>query len=219
LKKQRKGGLMAMFGVLISLGLVGLLFAQQPTGLSALDSQVSRFLEEARGTWSDMNVPYEDGKTLYALVLKSRFKNILEIGTSTGHSTIWLAWAASKTGGKVTTIKIDRQRHETALANFKKAGVASFIDARLGDAHQVVPRLKGPYDFIFSDADKEWYLQYFLDLENKISPKGCFTAHNVLWRHDPNIKKFLDYVKGNPRFQTHIEKGSGEGISVSYRVE
>jgi len=210
---------MALVGVLINLIVFGFLVAQQPTGLSALDSQVSRFLEEARNTWFDMNVPYEDGKILYSLVLKGCFKNILEIGTSTGHSTIWLAWAASKTGGRVTTIEINRQRYEMALANFKKAGVASYIDARLGDAHQVVPRLKGPYDFIFCDADKEWYLQYFLDLESKISPQGCFTAHNVLWRYDPHIKKFLEYVKGDPGFRTHIEKGSGEGISVSCRVE
>jgi len=81
-----------------------------------------------------------------------------------------------------------------------------------------VPRLQGPYDFIFCDADKEWYLQYFLDLEAKISPRGCFTAHNVLWRYDPHIKKFLDSVKGNPGFRTHIEKGGREGISVTCRV-
>jgi predicted O-methyltransferase YrrM len=105
------------------------------------------------------------------------------------------------------------------LANFKKAGVAAYIEARLADAHQLVPRLQGPFDFIFCDADKEWYLQYFLDLEGKISPKGCFTAHNVLWRYDPHIKKFLDYAKENRGFRTHIEKGSGEGISVSCRVE
>jgi caffeoyl-CoA O-methyltransferase len=205
--------------VLISLGLSGFLLAQQPTALPVLDRQVSRFLDEARNTWSDLNVSYEDGKILYSLVLDGRYKNILEIGTSTGHSTIWLAWAASKTGGRVTTIEINQERQEKALANFKKAGLASYIDARLADAHQLVPRLQGPYDFIFCDADKEWYLQYFLDLEAKISPKGCFTAHNVLWRYDPHIKKFLDYVQGNREFRTHIEKGGGEGVSVSCRIE
>jgi caffeoyl-CoA O-methyltransferase len=217
--KALKGICMILVEVLTILGLSSFLLAQQPAGLSALDSQVSRFLEEARNTWSDLNVPYEDGKTLYFLVLNGRFKNILEIGTSTGHSTIWLAWAASKTGGKVTTIEINQERYEKALSNFKKAGVASYIDARLADAHRLVPRLQGPYDFIFCDADKDWCLQYFLDLESKISPRGCFTAHNVLWRHDPHIKKFLDYVQGNRGFRTHIEKSSGEGISVSCRVE
>ncbi len=218
-KKQIKGVLMTLLAVSISLGLSGFLFAQQSTGLSALDSQVSRFLDEARNSWSDLNVPFEDGKILYSLILQGRFKNILEIGTSTGHSTIWLAWAASKTGGRVTTVEINRERYEKALANFKKAGVASYIDAGLANAHRLVRRLNASYDFIFCDADKDWYLQYFLNLEAKISPPGCFTAHNVLWRFDPHIKKFLDYVKGDHAFQTRIEKGSGEGISVSCRVE
>ena len=53
-------------------------------------------------------------------------------------------------------------------------------DARLADAHELVRTLKGPFDFVFCDADKDWYLQYFLDLESKISLKGCYTAHNKL---------------------------------------
>lgn len=64
---------------------------------------------------------------------------------------------------------------------------------------------------------KEGYLKYFLDLKDKLSPNGCFTAHNVLWSGDPHIKKFLDYVKGDPDFRTVIERGGGEGISVSCR--
>jgi len=187
-------------------------------GEADLDARVSRFLNEARGSWTGWNVPYEDGQILYGLVLKGNCRNILEIGTSTGHSTIWLAWAASKTGGKVITIEIDEERHRAALENFRKAGVADLIDARLGDAHDVVPALKGPFDFVFSDADKEWYLQYFKDLEAKISLNGCFTAHNVLWQHDPGIRKFLDYVRKDPSFRTTIEEGSGEGISVSYKI-
>lgn len=208
-----------LIGLWLCLALSGPVSAQTTADSSALDRQVSLFLSEARNTWSDMNVPYEDGKILYDLVLKGGFKNILEIGTSTGHSTIWLAWAASKTGGSVTTIEINPERVQKALANFKKAGVAPLIDARLGDAHELVPRLQGPYDFIFCDADKDWYVKYFLALESKISLNGCFSAHNVAWQFDPNIKKFLNQVKGNPKFRTLIEKGSGEGISVSCRVE
>lgn len=214
-----RGFAMAMFGGLIGLGLVGLLFAQQTGSPSDFDNRVSRFLEETRNAWSDWNVPYGDGKILYSLVVKGQFKRILEIGTSTGHSTVWLAWAASKTGGRVTTIEIDRGRYEKALANFKKAGVSSYIDARLADAHDLIPRLKGPYDFVFCDAEKEGYRQYFIDLEGKLNPNGCFTAHNVLWNHDPYIKKFMDYVKSHHGFRTIIERGSGEGISVSCRDE
>jgi len=184
---------------------------------SVLDSRVSRFLREARASWADLNVPYEDGKRIHDLVVQGGFTRILEIGTSTGHSTIWLAWAAAKTGGRVTTIEIDKGRHQRALENFKRAGVAAYIDARLADAHVLVPLLSGPFDFVFSDADKEWYLQYFLDLESKMSPGGCFAAHNAL-TGGPGVARFLEFVKRDPHFRTTVERGSGEGISISYKL-
>jgi predicted O-methyltransferase YrrM len=184
---------------------------------SHLDAQVARFLLENRNSWTGWNVPYEDGKILHDLIIKGRSKNILEIGTSTGHSTIWLAWAAAKTGGRVTTIEIDRERYRDALENFKKAGVAPYIDARLGNAHDLVRTLEGPFDFVFCDADKDWYLQYFIDLAPKISIGGCYTAHNTL-RGGRDVERFLDYARRNPGFQTTIERGSGEGISISCRI-
>jgi predicted O-methyltransferase YrrM len=204
-------------GSLIVLGLATALSAQPAGDPGGLDGRVSRFLEETRGSWSAWNIPYEDGKILHDLVVQNRFRNILDIGTSTGHSTIWLAWAAAKTGGKVTTIEIDQGRHETALANFRKAGVDSFVEARLGDAHDLVPRLPGPFDFVFCDADKDWYWRYFQALRDKLTPGGCFAAHNVLWKGDPHVRDFLEQVRNAPGFRTTVETGSGEGISVSCR--
>jgi predicted O-methyltransferase YrrM len=197
--------------------------AQTPQEETALDRQVKAFLEKARPMWNRgvnlWNVPYEDGRVLYGLVVRQGAKRILEIGTSTGHSTIWLAWAASKTGGKVTTIEIDRARHAQALRNFQDAGVAHLIDARLGDAHDLAKTLPGPWDFVFQDADKEWYLQYYLDLAPKLSPRGCYTAHNVLRPTAPEVIAFLDRVKADPGFRTTFaDGGSAEGISVSCRV-
>jgi caffeoyl-CoA O-methyltransferase len=206
----------AMMLGLIRLG-AGPVYAQEGSNEAGLDAQVSGFLNSSRNSWTDLNVPYKDGEILYDLVIKGNFKNILEIGTSTGHSTIWLAWAASRTGGKVTTIEIDKGRYETALVNFRKAGVAAYIDARLADAHELVPMLEGPFDFVFCDADKEWYLKYFLDLAPKISMNGCFTAHNVSWSWSQDIRRFLEQVRKDARFRTSIERGSGEGISVSCR--
>jgi predicted O-methyltransferase YrrM len=180
-----------------------------------LDDRVKAFLEKARHEWREWNVSHEDGQILHDLVVRNGFRSILEIGTSTGHSTIWLAWAAAKTGGRVTSIEIDRGRYEIALGNFKKAGVDPYIDARLADAHDLVKALPGPFDFVFSDADKEWYPQYFKELDAKVSVHGCFTAHNVLRSWVPQIEEFLTYVKGRPNYRTRIERGSGEGISIS----
>ena len=188
--------------------------AQDP----ALDAKVRRFLEKNRGEWRDMNVPWADGQVLYDLVVKNRHTRGLEIGTSTGHSSVWIAWALAKTGGKLVTIEIDPSRHAEALRNFEEAGVAALVDARLGDAHELVKQLPGPFDFVFSDADKGWYLQYFKDLDPKIAVGGCFTAHNVLRSGGGGAGQFLEYVKALPNYRTIVETGSGEGISVSCKT-
>ncbi len=185
---------------------------------AALDGKVRAFLEKNRGRWRDMNVPWVDGQILHDLVVKNRFRRALEIGTSTGHSSVWIAWALSKTGGKLVTIEIDPARHEEAVRNFQEAGVAPLVDARLADAHQLVKELPGPFDFVFSDADKDWYLQYFKDLEPKLEKGGCFTAHNVLRSGGGGASEFLEYVKKLPNYRTTVETGGGEGISVSCKT-
>jgi predicted O-methyltransferase YrrM len=177
-----------------------------------------RFLEGNRNHWNAWNVPFEDGRILHDLVVAGRFTRILEIGTSTGHSTIWLAWAASKTGGKVITVEIDPGRHKAALENLKRAGVEDYVDARLADAHDLVRELPGPFDFVFNDADKEWYLSYFKDLDPKIPVGGCFTAHNTLRGYGGGVEAFLAHVRSRPNYRTRIERGSGEGISVSCKT-
>ena len=190
--------------------------AQTPPPLD--EARVKAFLEGARGAWRDLNVPYEDGEALHRLVLQGRHRNILEIGTSTGHSTIWLAWAAALTGGKVTTIEIDERRLGIARENFEKAGVARYVDARRGDAHDLVKTLPGPWDFVFSDADKDWYLQYFLDLDPRIPVGGCFTAHNVLRPTAPQVSELVSRVKGMASYRTHIDRSSPEGILVACKT-
>jgi caffeoyl-CoA O-methyltransferase len=191
-------------------------FAERPQTSKELDGKVEKFLNENRGHWHDWNVPYKDGKALYNLIIKNHYTRALEIGTSTGHSAIWMAWALSKTGGKLITIEIDKDRYKTALENFKKAGVDEYIDARLADAHQLVKELKGPFDFVFSDADKEWYVQYFKDVEPKLVIGGCFTAHNVT-NGFGGIEEFLDYIRSLPNYETTIDRSSSSGISISYK--
>ena len=184
----------------------------------ALDQKVRRFLENRKGTWHDWNVPYSDGKILYDLVLKNNYTQAIDIGTSTGLSAIWIAWALSKTGGKLITIEIDEGRHKQALANFKAAGLSEYIDARLADAHELVEKLKGLFDFVFSDADKDWYKNYFMALEPKLEVGGCFTAHNARSTWTKGIREFIDYVKSLPNFKTTIDTTSRAGISISYKI-
>jgi len=179
-----------------------------------LDARVRAFLDRTRGDWHDLNVPYEDGQALHDLVVSKGFTRGLEIGTSTGHSAIWIAWAMAKTGGRLVTIEIDEGRYRTALKNFEAAGVAGYVDARLADAHALVKQLPGPFDFVFSDADKEWYTQYFKDVDGKLAAGACFTAHNVLDGF-AGVDAFLEYVRARPGYTTTISRTSRSGFSVS----
>ena len=162
-------------------------------------------------------MPEADGRVLYNLILKGRYTRALEIGTSTGHSGVWMAWALAKTGGRLTTVEIDPQRHQDALANFKEAGLATHIDARLGDAHAIVPALSGPFDFVFSDADKDWYKNYLIAVWPKLVAGGCFTAHNVSGLFvGSGIREFLAHLNTLPDAEkTTIDRASWEGISIT----
>ena len=188
----------------------------QSTTQADIDLKVEAFFQK-HGGWYDMNVPTSDGKLLYELILENNYQQALEIGTSTGHSGIWMAWALSKTGGKLITIEIDKGRHQEALANFKEAGVDHIVDARLDNAHDLVPKLNGPFDFVFSDADKGWYQNYFEAVDPKLKVGGCYTTHNVSdragnrWNQD-----YLHFLQGLDNYETTVDN-SGGGMAVSFK--
>ena len=193
-------------------------FCEEFKDNKALDEKVRMFLESRKGTWHDWNIPYADGKVLYDLIIQNQYTKAIDIGTSTGLSAIWMAWALSKTGGKLITIEIHEGRHRKALANFKAAGLSRYIDARLADAHELVEKLEGPFDFVFSDADKDWYKNYFISLAPKLEVGGCFTAHNARNYGVEGIREFMDYVENLPNFRTTVDKTSSAGISISYKT-
>ena len=185
-----------------------------------LDTRVKRFLNSHRWGWGDANVPAVDGQTLHDIIVKNKYTKALEIGTSTGHSGIWIAWALSKTGGKLITVEINERRHREALENFETAGLSEYIDARLGDAHEIVPALEGPFDFVFSDADKNWYKNYLDAVLPKLEVGGCYTTHNVYMgrgrRGRRGSSSYLDYLLSLPNLETTVDS-RGSGLSISYK--
>jgi caffeoyl-CoA O-methyltransferase len=206
-----------------SMAVLALTMPAHPCGAQEdLDTRVRQFLDEHRRSWRDMNVPMSDGQALYDIIVQNGYTQALEIGTSTGHSAIWIAWALSKTGGKLITIEIDEGRYREALANFEEVGLSDYIDARLADAHELVPALPGPFDFVFLDADKNWYTQYFRDVLPKLEVGGCFTAHNVSQRGGRRGRgvggtgRFVDELLDTPTLDTEFVTG-GSGLSVSYK--
>jgi predicted O-methyltransferase YrrM len=77
--------------------------------------------------------------------------------------------------------------------------------------------LPGPFDFVFSDADKDWYTQYFKDLDPKLAAGGCFTAHNVL-NGFAGVDEFVRYVRAQTSYETTIDRTSRSGISISCKL-
>jgi caffeoyl-CoA O-methyltransferase len=182
-------------------------------------SQLKRLLEqmEAQGTrfWS---VPRKDGEFLHLLVKATRAMDVLEIGTSHGYSAIWMGLGLEETGGRLTTLEIDQVRYELARKNMREAGLSRRVTCLLGDAHQEILKLDGPFDFVFLDADKEGQVDYF----NKLYPKklvrgGILAAHNAI-QQAGSMKDYLGLVKKHPDFDTVILSATMEdGFCLSYR--
>ncbi|NOU18650.1 MAG: methyltransferase [Bacteroidales bacterium] len=183
------------------------LFSQTNISESELDKKVLAYLKNNDSKWESHHIPESDGKAFYDIIIKNQYKSVVEIGTSTGYSTIWLAWALSKTGGKLITIEIDKERYETALKNFKEVGLAEFIDARLANAHEFVYKLNGTIDFVLMDADIS--TDYFKALAPKLIKGGVYITHGN--RSEDN--DYAKYLKGYKDFETNFKTGGGFCLS------
>jgi len=161
----------------------------------------------------------------YNILLQSMdAKKILEIGMSAGYSTIWFAEAISKkTGGKIITIDQDKKKIERAKRNFEEAGLSDLIDIRNGDALEVILDIKNEsnssesFDFVFIDADKERYIQYFDAILPMVKPGGLIGADNILFpeRFQKFSNLYVKHVRNNPKIRSvTIPIDNGEELSL-----
>ena len=150
-----------------------------------------------------------------ARLLSSRRTRLLEIGTSNGYSTIWLAWATRPVGGHVTSI--EREAHKLALAdaNLRQAGLREVVDLIHGDATQVVATLAGPFDCVFFDADRKSAPSQLALLLPKLTAEVFLLADNAL-SHPQEIAAYLAAVQALPQFE-HLIIPIGKGLSIAYR--
>lgn len=160
-----------------------------------------------------LSVPFEDGRLLRIFAESLGATRILEIGTSYGYSGMWLALALRRTNGRLTTFEIAKDRQARARANFERAGVLPSIDLVLGDAHALVTSVKGPIDMVFSDADKDGYLDYLRKLVPVLRPGGLFVTHNM----DMAAPEYLAAISTDPALEsTLVSTGSGQ-IAVTLK--
>ncbi len=162
-----------------------------------------------------MSVPMEDGRILRLLAESTGATNVVEIGTSIGYSGIWFCLALEKTGGKLTTFEIDKDRADRARENFKRAGMDKLVTIMLGDAHDEVKKLKAPIDILFLDADKGGYLDYLEKLLPLLRRGGLVVAHNMTrYQADP---RYVKAITTNPELETLFLNLQSSGIGVSMK--
>ena len=148
-------------------------------------------------------IPPDEGLFLHMQVLIAKPKRILELGMSTGYSTVRLAGAARTYGGGVETVEFDKKKIEIARKNFSEAGVEDAITILNDDANAVVDNLKGDVDFVFMDTEKEEYLRQFKAYWPHIVSGGAVYADNAVDLAD----KMADYF-------AHVKQLS-DGLSVT----
>lgn len=162
-----------------------------------------------------LSVPEEDGRLLRVLAESMGARQVVEIGTSTGYSGLWMLLALMKTGGRLTTFEIDPERHDIARRNFERAGVGHLAAPVLGDAHVEVLRLKEPIDLLFLDADKEGYVDYLGKLRRLVRPGGLVVAHNM--RSPAPDPRYIEAVTTSPALETLFLNMHAAGIGVTLK--
>ena len=156
------------------------------------------------------------GQLLNILAKSIKAKTILELGTSYGYSTVWLAEAARATRGRLITVDKVANKHNYARAMLARAGLDSYVEFRLGDALDTIDALKGPFDFVLVDLWKELYTDCFDLFYPKLSPGALIAADNMILpeNYRADALRYRKHVRSQPKIDSVlIPVGSGVELS------
>ncbi len=144
------------------------------------------------------NLEPDTARLLSVLVRATRATAVLELGTSNGYSTVWLADAVTATGGRLTTVEIDPARSARAAANLNRAGLRSNVELRVQDAAETVrDSADDAWDMIFLDAERPAYTTYWPDLRRALKPGGLLAVDNAI-SHADQLTEFRALVRETP---------------------
>lgn len=186
-----------------------------PAPALAQDPAEARILSTVLATPRWAGVPMVDGRLLRVLAESIQARNVVEVGTSTGFASLWIADALRKTGGHLTTFELDHGRAATARRQFEAAGVEGFVTLIEGDAHKNVAQVKGPLDLVFLDADKDGYLDYLNQLLPLVRPGGLVIAHNM--RFPTPSPDYVKAVTTDPNLETVFLNMDDQGAGVTLK--
>jgi len=162
-----------------------------------------------------LNLQPDTARLVSILVRSSSRTRLLEIGTSNGYSTIWLAWSVANTGGKIVSVDNCADKHAMADENLRRAGLRDVVELQLGDATAVAGELNGPFDFVLFDSVQ---VQPWLQLEvllPKLTENAMVLADNVL-SHPDEMAPFLSILEAQPTFD-HVVVPVGKGLCLAYK--
>lgn len=179
------------------------------------EQQLKKLQELEKTAQNFWNVPPEIGKLLNILVKKGQCKSILELGMSNGYSTIWLADAAKSINGHVTTTEYFENRIELAIKNFEECNLSDTITIKQGKILDTLNTLTDQYDFVFIDANKAEYKDYFLALQPLLASHAIIIADNVT-SHREDVQPFLETLFSHKDFETVLLE-IAQGITISYK--
>jgi predicted O-methyltransferase YrrM len=164
-----------------------------------------------------LNITPDTGRLLWILARLRHPRRILEVGTSNGYSTIWLAAAARSVGARVVTLEVNPDKARLARENLTRAGLADIVDVLEGPARETLSQLDGPFELVFLDADRESYLAYLEAVLPKMAAEALLVADNVI-SHPDELANYLARVKSHPDlFSVTVPVGKGEEISLKLR--
>jgi len=158
----------------------------------------------------------ESGRLIYVLALSKGAKRIVEIGTSHGYSTLWLASAAKANGGRVVTCDANPERIAAARSNFADAGLTDVIEILEGDARGTLRDRGEPVDLVFIDAEKSYYETYFDVVYQRLVKGGMVIADNVL-SHQDELEDYILYVENHPNLES-VMVPIGRGLEISVKL-
>ena len=162
-----------------------------------------------------LNITRDTGEFLAVLVNSMSAKNVLEVGTSNGYSTIWLALAASTTGGIVRTIERSEYKIALARANFEKSGLATSIHQIHDDAVSALQGFRDEeFDLVFLDSERSEYQRWWPQIRRVIRPGGLLVVDNAV-SHAAEMEPFMSLVTQDADFWTSlVPLGNGEFLAT-----
>jgi len=162
-----------------------------------------------------LNITRDTGELLALLVQTRGAQAVLEIGTSNGYSTLWLAEAVKRLDGRVTTIERDEKKISLADANFQRAGLSPWIILLAGEVGSLFPSLPtAGYQLIFLDSDRQHYQGWWPEIRRLLAPRGLLVVDNAI-SHESEMRDWMAQVRRDPDFLTSlVPVGKGEFLVV-----